>query len=87
MASDTAIIAALKSHVRQILASAERDTLTVNKVRALVENELELENGYLKGGNWKDRSKEVIKDESVCPPFLIYFLDFGERLALGEAIG
>lgn len=44
----------------------EPDNVTVNKVRKHVEEKLDLEDGFFSAGQWKNRSKTVIKEHVVC---------------------
>lgn len=41
------------------------DTTTVNKVRHHVEQELGLDEDFFNGGDWKQKSKEIIKEHVV----------------------
>lgn len=50
---------------RDIFNSGQRDELSVNGVRARVEQELELGFGFFTSANWKGRSKDIIKDAVV----------------------
>jgi hypothetical protein len=43
----------------------DRDNLTVNNVRASVAKKLKLESDFFVHGEWKQRSKEVIKKRVV----------------------
>ncbi|KFA75831.1 hypothetical protein S40288_01900 [Stachybotrys chartarum IBT 40288] len=43
----------------------EPDNVTVNKVRKHVEEKLDLEDGFFSAGQWKNRSKTVIKEHVV----------------------
>ncbi|KAK0624934.1 hypothetical protein B0T17DRAFT_617087 [Bombardia bombarda] len=49
----------LSNTVRHIYKTTP-DDLTVNYVRLAVEKQLKLEDGFLKKGNWKGKSKEII---------------------------
>lgn len=51
--------------VTQRCYAKDRDNLTVNIVRNIVELELGLEQGTLKNGDWKERSKEGVWAEVV----------------------
>lgn len=62
--SDEQVISALKAVVARLYAS-DRDGLTVNIVRNVVELELGLEQGSLKGEEWKERSKGVVMGRVV----------------------
>lgn len=63
--TDTAIASALVSMVQQIYNCPDRDKLTVNYARQEVEDSLGLEVGYLKEGDWKAKSKEIIVNTLV----------------------
>jgi hypothetical protein len=49
---------------------AEPDATTVNKVRKHVEEKLDLEEGFFTGGDWKQKSKNLIKEHVVSWCFL-----------------
>ncbi|KAL8289599.1 hypothetical protein RB597_001295 [Gaeumannomyces tritici] len=53
---------ALIAAARDIFNSSLRGELSVNGVRARVEQEQELESGFFTSANWKGRSKDIIKD-------------------------
>lgn len=53
---------ALVAAARDIFNSAQRGELSVNGVRARVEQELELGSGFFTSAGWKGRSKDIIKD-------------------------
>ena len=55
----------LQKEALDIFRSSERDLLTVNLVRERVEARLGLGSGFLSQGEWKLRSKSVIKAEVV----------------------
>ena len=57
--------AELAGTVRDIYNGSERDELTVNLVRERVESKLGLDDGFFKRGEWKVKSKDVIKDTVV----------------------
>ncbi|VBB80872.1 Putative protein of unknown function [Podospora comata] len=59
--ADKTIAAELTSVVDQIYNGPDRDKLSVNYARELVEEKLGLDEGFLKEGQWKARSKEVIR--------------------------
>ena len=63
--SPKAVETELVSVTDAIFASAERDGLSVNQVRRRVEDRLALDAGFLDGGDWKARSKEVVKERVV----------------------
>jgi hypothetical protein len=67
MASDREISSAILQSV-QHLFKTDRDGTTVNKVRRMAEEKLGLEDGFLKGSDWKGRSKDIITEEVVCIP-------------------
>lgn len=64
MASDKAITAALLETVRKLFKT-DLDALSVNNVRKIAEEQLDLSPGFLKGDAWKARSKELITGEVV----------------------
>lgn len=59
--ADKTIAAELTSVVDQIYNGPDRDKLSVNYARELVEAKLGLDEGFLKEGQWKARSKEIIR--------------------------
>jgi len=63
--SEDAIATELQSTVERIYQSDDRDQLSVNYVRQVVEKKLKLEEGHLKDGDWKARSKQIIHDALV----------------------
>lgn len=56
--SAAAIEASLKRAVRDIQKSGE--DVTINNARKLAEEALDLDEGFLKGAEWKGKSKEII---------------------------
>lgn len=46
--------------------NADPDATSVNKVRQHVELKLSLDEGFLSNGDWKHKSKEIIKEYVVC---------------------
>lgn len=64
--SDKTLVDTLKATVTSIFNSDERDTLSVKRVRDQTEGELGLEKGYFLQPEWKDRSKQIIKEHVVC---------------------
>ena len=60
------ISAALVDTVEKIFRSDDRDALTVRLVRTKVEEGLNLGEGFLVQSTWKERSKKIIKDSTVC---------------------
>ena len=65
MPSPTALKEALRAAVRAAAAADELDQLSVNKVRSVVEKNLTLEAGFFLKPEWKDQSKQIVKDEAV----------------------
>jgi hypothetical protein len=63
--NDKALTNALLKSVRTIYRSDEKDQLSVRFVRTKVEEEFDLEEGFLSEGKWKDKSKGIIKGEVV----------------------
>ena len=51
--------------VRRIYKTGNEDQLTVNFVRQAVEKKLKLEDDFLKEGEWKSKSKEIIHNTLV----------------------
>lgn len=64
-ASGKAITKELANVVRETYNSPKRDELTVNYARQIVEDRLGLEDGFLKEGEWKATSKQIIIDTLV----------------------
>jgi hypothetical protein len=64
MASDKAITSALLETVRDLFKT-DQDQLSVNNVRKIVEEKLDLSAGLLKGDAWKAKSKDIIIGEVV----------------------
>ncbi|ELR05498.1 hypothetical protein GMDG_07420 [Pseudogymnoascus destructans 20631-21] len=62
MASDKAITNAILETVRKLFKT-DLDALSVNHVRKIVEEQLDLSSGFLKGDAWKAKSKELITSE------------------------
>ncbi|OBT89971.1 hypothetical protein VE02_01568 [Pseudogymnoascus sp. 03VT05] len=62
MASDKAITNAILATVRELFKT-DLDALSVNNVRKIVEGQLDLSAGFLKGDAWKAKSKELITEE------------------------
>jgi len=48
------------------LFKTDRNSLTVNLVRKNVEENLGLDEGFFRGPNWKQKSKELITNTVVC---------------------
>jgi hypothetical protein len=70
--SNESIEAALKNAVQKIFHSKERDVLSVNVARSQAEADIHLKNGYLREGIWKEKSKAIVKTETVCLPLTYY---------------
>ena len=66
-ATDKAIAKTLADVVRQIYNDPEGAELTVNHARETAEEKLKLEDGFLKEGDWKAKSKKIIHDTLVLP--------------------
>lgn len=64
--SATAISDAIRQVVISIHKSGSDDGLTVNAVRTGAEQKLRVSAGFLKQGNWKEKSKKLIKEAVVC---------------------
>ena len=64
MAGDKAITNAILETVRELFKT-DLDALSVNNVRKVVEEQLGLSSGFLKGDAWKAKSKELITGEVV----------------------
>ncbi|KXX80387.1 hypothetical protein MMYC01_203283 [Madurella mycetomatis] len=60
--TDRAIAAELARVVREIYHGPESDQLTVNYARQVAEEKLMLDSGFLKEGDWKAKSKQIILD-------------------------
>lgn len=56
---------ALLDGTYEVYSTAPDDT-TVNKVRGHVEEKLGLDDGFFSTGDWKSKSKVVIKGRVVC---------------------
>jgi hypothetical protein len=61
--SSSALVAQLKKSVKNIF-DTDREQLSVKKVRSAVE--LDLESGFFLSPEWKDKSKQIIKEHVVC---------------------
>ncbi|KAK4182897.1 hypothetical protein QBC35DRAFT_395048 [Podospora australis] len=71
--AEKAIVAELADAVRRIYNGPDRDNLTVNYVRQAVEEKLGFDDGFLKEGDWKAKSKDAIHSalqeaENAEPP-------------------
>ena len=65
MAPSEKIILDTISEVFASIWFAQKDQLSVNQVRAQAEKQLKLDDGFLKTGAWKEKSKVLIKKEAV----------------------
>jgi len=66
--SDDILETALRDQVSAAKRADAVHELTVNKVRAAVEEALDLNEGFFKSHvTWKDRSKDIIQRAVVCP--------------------
>jgi len=63
--SEKSILDAIRIAVQRVWSSPKRDELTVNQIRSEAESKLGLDAGFLKGGSWKQKSKEVVLTEHV----------------------
>jgi hypothetical protein len=63
--SDAHLEQTLRDVVGKIYESGNLDELTVKRVRAATESELDLEDGFFKVGRWKAKSKIIIENEAV----------------------
>lgn len=59
----------LQAEVRAVLASDQRDELTVNYIRQRVAEKLDLDSDFFKQGDWKTLSKDVIHEAVVRIPY------------------
>ena len=57
--------AKLRAAVKQIYDSEDRELLSVRLVRDKVEQDHGLEKGFFLTGDWKAKSKQIIKDYAV----------------------
>lgn len=74
--SDEKVINEIKDVAARLYAS-DREGLTVNIVRNVVELELGLQQGSLKGGEWKERSKGVVLGMVVSCDVLLFLVWLG----------
>ena len=65
MLTDDALVTLLRQTVAVAWKGPERDSITVNTVRAKAETQAKLQTGFFAQDVWKKRSKEIIKDECV----------------------
>ncbi|KAK2014382.1 hypothetical protein LZ32DRAFT_195455 [Colletotrichum eremochloae] len=59
--SDAKLETALLDTVRNVFKT-DLDNLTVNFIRKRVESDLQLEDGFFSSGDWKDKSKKLVKE-------------------------
>ena len=65
--SPTVLEQALRQAVQNIYKRGNLEDLTVKRVRAAAEQDLQLTAGFYKENvTWKDKSKEIIESEVVC---------------------
>lgn len=57
---------AIERALRDVVKSLPVDEITVNAVRTATEEKLGLDQGFLKEGDWKAKSKQIITDAVVC---------------------
>ncbi len=62
---DSTIREALKASASSLFHK-DRNALTVNAVRKLVEEKCGLDTGFLKSDTWKEKSKDIINKAVVC---------------------
>ena len=72
--SAAAISGSIRDAVISIHKAGDDDNLTVNYVRGAAEEKLGLPAGLLKNGQWKDKSKQWIKEAVVCQAVVMGFL-------------
>jgi hypothetical protein len=63
--SEKLINDAIKSAVQSVYNGPHRDQLTVNQIRDVVEDSLDLSDGFLREGQWKQKSKQLVLSEHV----------------------
>jgi hypothetical protein len=63
--SEAKLTAELKSEISKTFHSEERDKLSVKFIRAKVEGRLRLADGFFTRGEWKEKSKGLIKGFAV----------------------
>lgn len=64
--SDQVLEHALRHAVQVVYKTGDLEELTVKRMRKAAEGELELQEGFFKEPEWKDRSKAIIENEVVC---------------------
>ena len=62
---DSVLELELRKIVQHIYETGNLEQLTIKRVRAAAESNLELEDGFFKQPSWKDRSKTIIEAEAV----------------------
>lgn len=67
--------AALRDAVHEV-AKTDRASLTVNHIRKIVEETQDLEEGFFVTGDWKAKSKTVIKETAVSLPLSVAYTSF-----------
>lgn len=65
---DKDLEASILATVKELFSGPTREDLSVNTVRTKCEKENGLEEGFLAKGEWKSKSKELIKNQVVCHP-------------------
>lgn len=65
---DKKLEASLLAAVKELFSGPSREDLSVNTVRTKCEKENGLEEGFFAQGEWKAKSKELIKNQVVCYP-------------------
>ena len=69
LASDQAVEGALLEVVGSRFRAGDHDSLTLKRVRAAAEVQLNLPKDYLKNHRtWKEQSKHLVTEEVVCAP-------------------
>lgn len=66
--ADKDLEASLLAIVKELFSGPSREDLSVNTVRTKCEKENGLEEGFFAKGEWKSKSKELIKNQVVCHP-------------------
>lgn len=65
---DKDLEASLLAVVKELFSGPSREDLSVNTVRTKCEKENGLEEGFFAKGEWKSKSKELIKNQVVRHP-------------------
>ncbi|KAJ5111260.1 hypothetical protein N7532_001795 [Penicillium argentinense] len=63
--SETKLEKTLRDEVAARWKAGKQEELTVKRVRLAVEQELKLEEGFFKTGDWKEKSAEIIRNEVI----------------------